>query len=139
MDNYLVSFIYPECCSLNNDELLLPNCLVHVYIAKEHTYHIKNPGFLLQAVNGHHPSTCFTLLSKFRLITFYNKLPTNVENIFSGAYIGNISKAYLIVDMVLCKKKFLQLRKVFTKVCLHVMSRQILNSVHEWIALSFIT
>ena len=29
-----------------------------------------------------------------------NKLCTNIENISSGAYIGNVSKAYLAVDIL---------------------------------------
>ena len=31
-------------------------------------------------------------------ITFCNKLPVNIENIFSGANASNINKAYLKVD-----------------------------------------
>ena len=37
------------------------------------------------------------LSNEYRLITFYNKLPTNIENIFSGTSSGNIKKAYLTV------------------------------------------
>ena len=59
-------------------------------------YHTENPIFL-QTLNDHQRSTYFTLANKYRLITFCNKLPANIKNIFSGAYIGNISKAYLTV------------------------------------------
>ena len=39
------------------------------------------------------------LLSQINIdITFYNKLPPSIKNIFNGAYFCNISKAYLTVD-----------------------------------------
>ena len=87
--------MYPECCSLNNRELLLPSCLFQ-YIAKELTYHIEFSFYKLWMVISLQP----VLLSwiNLDLSHFVTNYPLMLKKFFIGAYIGNISNAYLTVD-----------------------------------------